>query len=114
MNDNNGKRPTFAIYPLAAPGGDAPTDWPKALIGVLAAHRERSGGDPVSVVVNKSVVGRVAEALRGMGLGKLAVTSSGGCLSWECWLETSENGRKPMVQAKDRSASLPGSERCAI
>jgi phage-related tail protein len=94
MSDNKSNRRVFAIYGLATPGGTAPTDLAPALTRVLEAHRQRHGSPPAGLVVNKTVIGEAVEVVKAMGNG-LQVTTSGGCLAWECWVEVATDGQKP-------------------
>jgi len=93
MSDNghNG-RATFAIYALTAPGGNVTGDLTPALRRALAAYQERHGCPPLGLVVNEALIGQAREALGSLGLPRLQVTSSGGCLAWEVWLEVIDDG----------------------
>ena len=87
------RRAVFAIYSLASPGGDVPADLVQALGKVLIAHQERHKALPAGLVVNAGLIGEAREAIEGST--GLEVTSSGGCLAWEVWMEISTDGHEP-------------------
>ena len=96
-DNNNNNRQTFAIYRLTYPGGYATGNLAQALQKALNAHLERHSCPPAGMVVNSTLLGRAREELKTLGLANLQVTTSGGCLAWEVWVElTTGNGHKPI------------------
>jgi hypothetical protein len=106
MSDNGSNgRASFAVYGLVSPGGEVTGDVDPALCGALDAHREQYGEDPAGVVVNSVLIGKAREALDRLGLSRLQVTASGGCLAWEVWLEISSDGHKSLAAQQERTAA---------
>jgi hypothetical protein len=92
------RRATFVVYGLASPGGDIPADLAQALGKVLIAHQERHKALPAGLVVKAGLIGEAREAIEGST--GLEVTSSGGCLAWEVWMEISTDGHEPSKEGR--------------
>ena len=58
------------------------------ILAAIAAHTQRRGTPPVSLVVHTSRAAAVREALPG-----LQITGCGGCLVGELWLEVAEESK---------------------
>lgn len=104
--DRNG-RGSFAVH-LVAAAGARPGDLSPALTDALEAHRGRYGADPAGLIVNPSLMEPARAAVDTLGLGDLAVRTSGGCLVWEVWLEVTPavDGGQP-VPRRDSSENAP-------
>jgi len=101
MNDDGNGRTAFTTYRV----GDIGEDVALALRRVLDAHRERYGGDPAGVVVNKALIGEARRALEDLGLD-LPVATTGGCLLGEMWLKVAGDGDGQGGQVGARAGSL--------
>jgi len=97
MSDDGNGRTAYATYRV----GDVGEDLQRA----LDAHRERFGGDPAGVVVNKALIGKARLALEDLGLG-LPVATTGGCLLGEVWLAVAGDGDGRGGQVGARAGSL--------
>lgn len=74
------RRASYEIHRL---GGDLA----EGLRSALSAYRQRHGGAPASVVVTAENTAKARAVLDAVGLPTIPVSTTGGCLAWECWLE---------------------------